>query len=79
MQANTLIKTLSAAALAVVLAACGGQTNSSAPAQSTDTSSTQPVAASVAQPAATAPALDSVLADPKVGDLYAAKISAFSD
>ena len=70
---------LLALALISVLAACGGQTNSSAPAQSTDTSSTQPVAASVAQPAATAPALDSVLADPKVGDLYAAKISAFSD
>ena len=70
---------LLALALISVLAACGGQTNCSAPAQSTDTSSTQPVAASVAQPAATAPALDSVLADPKVGDLYAAKISAFSD
>lgn len=70
---------LLALALISVLAACGGQTNSSAPAQSTDTSSTQPVAASVAQPAATAPALDSVLADPKVGDLYAAKLSAFSD
>ena len=62
---------LFALALISVLAACGGQTNSSAPAQS--------AAASGAQPAATAPALDSVLAEPKVGDLYAAKLSSFSD
>ena len=62
---------LLALALISVLAACGGQTNSSAPAQS--------AAASGAQPAATAPALDSVLAEPKVGDLYAAKLSSFSD
>ena len=62
---------LLALTLISVLAACGGQTNSSAPAQS--------AAASGAQPAATAPALDSVLAEPKVGDLYAAKLSSFSD
>ena len=69
---------LLALALISVLAACGGQTNSSAPAQSTAASGVQPVAASVEQLAATAPALDSVLAEPKVGDLYAAKVSAFS-
>lgn len=69
---------LLALALISVLAACGGQTNDSAPAQSTAASGAQPVAASVEQLAATAPALDSVLAEPKVGDLYAAKLSAFS-
>ena len=67
----TMKQRLLALALISVLAACGGQTNSSAPAQS--------AAASGAQPAATAPALDSVLAEPKVGDLYAAKLSSFSD
>ena len=62
---------LLALALISVLAACDGHApsaSSSAPAQSTAASSTQSDAAG----------LDPVLADPKVGDLYAAKVSAFS-
>ena len=63
---------LLALALISVLAACDGHApsaSSSAPAQSTAASGTQSDTAG----------LDPVLADPKVGDLYAAKISAFSD
>lgn len=62
---------LLALALISVLAACDGHApsaSSSAPAQSTAASGTQSDAAG----------LDPVLADPKVGDLYAAKVSAFS-
>ena len=62
---------LLALALIAVLAACDGHTpsaSSSAPAQSTAASVTQSDTAG----------LDPVLADPKVGDLYAAKVSAFS-
>ena len=62
---------LLALALISVLAACGGHApsaSSSAPAQSTAASGTQSDTAG----------LDPVLADPKVGDLYAAKVSAFS-
>ena len=70
---------LFALALISVLAACGGQTNNSTSAQSTAADNTQPTAASNVQPtAATAAGLDPVLAEPKVGDLYAAKVSAFS-
>lgn len=62
---------LLALALIAVLAACDGHApsaSSSAPAQSTAASGTQSDTAG----------LDLVLADPKVGDLYAAKVSAFS-
>lgn len=62
---------LLALALISVLAACDGHApsaSSSAPAQSTAASGTQSDTAG----------LDPVLADPKVGDLYAAKVSAFS-
>lgn len=62
---------LLALALISVLAACDGHAPSapsSAPAQSTAASGTQSDTAG----------LDPVLADPKVGDLYAAKVSAFS-
>ncbi len=62
---------LLALALISVLAACDGHApsaSSSAPAQSTAASVTQSDTAG----------LDPVLADPKVGDLYAAKVSAFS-
>ena len=62
---------LLALALISVLAACDGpapSASSSAPAQSTAASGTQSDTAG----------LDPVLADPKVGDLYAAKVSAFS-
>lgn len=62
---------LLALALISVLAACDGHTpsaSSSAPAQSTAASGTQSDTAG----------LDPVLANPKVGDLYAAKVSAFS-
>ncbi len=62
---------LLALALIAVLAACDGHApsaSSSAPAQSTAASGTQSDTAG----------LDPVLADPKVGDLYAAKVSAFS-
>ena len=62
---------LLALALIAVLAACDGHApsaSSSAPAQSTAASVTQSDTAG----------LDPVLADPKVGDLYAAKVSAFS-
>ena len=70
---------LFALALISVLAACGGQTNNSTSAQSTAADNTQPTAASNVQPtAATAAGLDPILAEPKVGDLYAAKVSAFS-
>ena len=70
---------LFALALISVLAACGGQTNNSTSAQSTAADNTQPAAASNVQPtAATAAGLDPILAEPKVGDLYAAKVSAFS-
>ena len=70
---------LFALALISVLAACGGQTNNSTSAQSTAAGNTQPAAASNVQPtAATAAGLDPILAEPKVGDLYAAKVSAFS-
>ena len=70
---------LFALALISVLAACGGQTNNSTSAQSTAADNTQPTAASNVQPTATTAAgLDPILAEPKVGDLYAAKVSAFS-
>lgn len=62
---------LLALALISVLAACDGHApsaSSSAPVQSTAASGTQSDTAG----------LDPVLADPKVGDLYAAKVSAFS-
>ena len=62
---------LLALALISVLAACDGHApsaSSSAPAQSTAASGTQSDTAG----------LDPGLADPKVGDLYAAKVSAFS-
>ena len=62
---------LLALALISVLAACDGHApsaSSSAPAQSTAARGTQSDTAG----------LDPVLADPKVGDLYAAKVSAFS-
>ena len=64
---------LFALALISVLAACGGQTNNSTSAQSTAADNTQPTAASNVQPTATTAAgLDPILAEPKVGDLYAA-------
>ncbi|OAM19726.1 hypothetical protein A7P89_11620 [Eikenella corrodens] len=69
---------LLALALISVLAACGGQTNSSAPAQSAAASGAQPVANSSVQTTVDTSALDPILAEPKVGDLYAAKVSAFS-
>ena len=73
---------LLALALISVLAACDGHTpsaSSSAPAQPTAASGTQSDTANYAQTSADTAGLDPVLADPKVGDLYAAKISAFSD
>ena len=75
---------LLALALISVLAACDGHApsaSSSAPAQSTAASGTQSATANYAQTSADTAGLDPVpvLADPKVGDLYAAKISAFSD
>ncbi|MBH5328589.1 hypothetical protein H9Q10_02745 [Eikenella sp. S3360] len=72
---------LLALALISVLAACGGQNNGSAPAASAPAQpASEASAASVAeQPAAPAAAdLDPILADPQVGDLYAAKLSDFS-
>ncbi len=56
--------------MALGLAACGPQTNNS----------TDPAkgAAAAAAPVAPAASLDPVLAEPLVGDIYAAKLSAFS-
>lgn len=72
---------LLALALIAVLAACDGHApsaSSSAPAQPTAASGTQSDTANYAQTSADTAGLDPVLADPKVGDLYAAKVSAFS-
>ncbi|OAM31214.1 MULTISPECIES: hypothetical protein [Eikenella] len=70
---------LLALALISVLAACGGQNNGSAPAASAPAQPAE-ASAAVSQPAAPAAAadLDPILAEPQVGDLYAAKLSDFS-
>lgn len=53
----------------VLLVACGGQSQETAAA---------PAATSTAQTAPAASALDPILANPQVGDLYAAKLTHFS-
>ncbi len=69
---------LLALALISVLAACGGQNNGAAPAAPSQPAAPE-ASAPASQPAApAADALDPILADPQVGDLYAAKLSDFS-
>lgn len=73
-------KTLLLLALApLFLTACGGQNEQAAAPAPAPTENAQP-AAPAAPAAQTAPAveLDPILANPQVGDLYAAKLTAFS-